>query len=144
TFTVYMEDNGEPGVKSGDRLGVSYTCPSSGLANETAGMPAPPSTGTPLIHGNNQMHKAGTNSPPVANADTATTAEQTGVRISVLANDIAGPIDDAGQTLTITNVVQPAHGTVVINADGTITYTPSGYFSGTDSFAYTICDNGTT
>ena len=37
------------------------------------------------------------NSPPVANADTVATAEQSSVMIAVLANDIPGPIDDAGQ-----------------------------------------------
>src|SRR5205823_551594 len=81
---------------------------------------------------------------PVANADTVATAEQSSVMIAVLANDIPGPIDDAGQTLTVTGVTSPANGTAVINANGTITYTPSGYFNGTDSFTYTICDNGTT
>ncbi|NQV56338.1 MAG: tandem-95 repeat protein, partial [Rhodospirillales bacterium] len=35
---------------------------------------------------------------------------------------------------------QPAHGTVVINADGTVTYTPDANYSGSDSFTYTISD----
>jgi gliding motility-associated-like protein len=39
--------------------------------------------------------------------------------------------------------VQPAHGTVVVNADGTITYTPTSGYVGTDSVIYTICDNST-
>ena len=34
-------------------------------------------------------------------------------------------------------VTPPAHGTVVINADGGFTYTPKPNFNGTDSFVYT-------
>ena len=37
-----------------------------------------------------------------------------------------------------------ASGNVVLNADGTISYTPQTDFTGTDSFTYTICDNDTT
>jgi uncharacterized repeat protein (TIGR01451 family) len=136
TFTVYMEDNGEPGVQNGDRLEVSYSCPASG-----------PSTDAPLqilLHGNNQMHKAGANSPPVANADAAATAEKAAVNLNALANDIPGPVEDAGQALTVTAVGAPASGTAFLNGDGGITYVPAGYFNGTDSFTYTICDNGTT
>jgi hypothetical protein len=34
----------------------------------------------------------------------------------------------------------PANGTVVNNADGTITYTPDPDYNGPDSFDYLICD----
>ncbi|MEN9466155.1 MAG: hypothetical protein RL081_156 [Pseudomonadota bacterium] len=34
----------------------------------------------------------------------------------------------------------PANGTVVVNADGTFTYTPNANFTGADSFTYTITD----
>jgi uncharacterized repeat protein (TIGR01451 family) len=142
TFIVYMEDNGEPGVQSGDRLGVSYACPPTASVIEVPD--TLPTRGSPIIHGNNQMHKAGANSPPVANADTASTAEKTAVTINVLTNDIPGPVEDSGQTLTVTTVGAPANGTTTLNANGTITYSPTGAFNGTDSFVYTICDNGTT
>jgi hypothetical protein len=40
--------------------------------------------------------------------------------------------------------VQPSNGTVSVNtASCTITYTPNAGFFGTDSFTYSICDNGT-
>jgi gliding motility-associated-like protein len=39
-------------------------------------------------------------------------------------------------------VVKPAHGTVVLNADGTFIYTPNALYNGSDEFAYEICDNG--
>lgn len=79
--------------------------------------------------------------PPVANDDTATTAEDTPVTISVLSNDL----DPDGGALTVIAVVQPAHGQATINAGTTITYTPDPGFNGTDSFAYTARDpNGDT
>ncbi len=82
------------------------------------------------------------NRPPVANADTAATVGTTPVRITVLANDS----DPDGDPLTVTATTSPARGSVVINADRTVTYTPSARFYGTDTFSYTIGDGrgGTT
>lgn len=73
--------------------------------------------------------------PPSANADTATTFENTAVRIDVLANDT----DPDGDRLTLTGFRQPSHGTVLANTDGTLQYTPAAGFVGSDSFTYTIC-----
>ena len=82
------------------------------------------------------------NRPPVANADTAATVGTTPVRITVLANDS----DPDGDPLTVTATTSPARGSVVINADRTVTYTPSARFQGTDTFGYTLSDGrgGTT
>ncbi|MGE4259254.1 MAG: beta strand repeat-containing protein, partial [Candidatus Babeliales bacterium] len=84
------------------------------------------------------------NDPPVANDDTFTVAEDSGsTALNVLGNDSILP--DAGETLTVTSVTQPAHGTVVINPDGTVSYTPDADYNGADSFTYTISDgNGGT
>ncbi|WP_236642010.1 Ig-like domain-containing protein [Dokdonia sinensis] len=73
---------------------------------------------------------------PDAEDDTATTDEDTPVDISVLDNDDLGT-----EPTTITDVTDPANGTVTINADGTITYTPDPDFNGTDTFEYTITDD---
>ncbi len=76
------------------------------------------------------------NDAPVANDDTATTDEDTAVDIDVLANDS----DIDGDTLVVDAVTQPANGSVVVDADGTVTYTPNPDFNGTDTFTYTVCD----
>jgi VCBS repeat-containing protein len=78
------------------------------------------------------------NQPPVAVDDAAVTAEDTPVIIAVLANDS----DPEGNALLITGTTAPAHGAVVVNGDGTITYTPASLYHGADSFRYTI-DDGT-
>jgi hypothetical protein len=69
---------------------------------------------------------------PVAVDDSATTTVGTPVTITVAAND-TGP---AGPPALGT---PPPNGTVVVNADGTVTYTPGVGFTGVDTFAYQIC-----
>ena len=68
--------------------------------------------------------------------DYANTDENTSVTISVLDND-TDPDNDA---LTVTDVTSGQYGTVVINNDNTITYTPNDNFSGSDAFSYTVSD----
>src|SRR5206468_4264314 len=56
---------------------------------------------------------AAVNDAPVANADAATTAEDTPVTIAVLGNDT----DVDGDTLSVSGVGAPSHGGAVANAD---------------------------
>ncbi|NEP50516.1 MAG: tandem-95 repeat protein [Moorea sp. SIO3C2] len=74
--------------------------------------------------------------PPTAVDDTATTDQNTAVEINVLANDS----DPEGDPLTVTIDQQGGNGTATVNADGTITYTPNGDFTGTDTFTYQLSD----
>ena len=48
--------------------------------------------------------------------------------------------DIDGDELSVVNVTTPANGTVEINEDGTVTYTPNQNFTGVDTFEYTISD----
>jgi VCBS repeat-containing protein len=79
------------------------------------------------------------NSRPHAVADTASTSEDIGTTIDVLANDTDRNLG-AGDVLTVSDYTQPAHGTVVLNPDGTFNYTPNENFHGTDEFSYTVSD----
>jgi CshA-type fibril repeat protein len=76
-----------------------------------------------------------TNPGPVADGDAATTPEDTPVTVAVLANDN----DPDGDPLTVT-AASVANGTVTINADGSLTYTPNAHFNGTDTISYTVSD----
>ena len=60
---------------------------------------------------------------------------------SLTANDT--DLESDNQTVNTTPVTTPAHGTVVINTDGTYTYTPDQDFVGNDQFLYQTCDDGT-
>ena len=73
--------------------------------------------------------------PPVAVSDSASTVQQTPVTIPVLQNDS----DPAGGTLTVIAATVPAsEGTVVINPNGTLTFTAAAGFEGTATVSYTI------
>ncbi|MFQ5648304.1 MAG: tandem-95 repeat protein [bacterium] len=80
------------------------------------------------------------NTPPAAVADNGATSENTPVTLDVLANDT----DDG--TLVVSSVVvvtQPGNGTAVASVTtGEITYSPNNSFTGTDSFGYTVQDDG--
>nr|WP_295702717.1 Ig-like domain-containing protein [Lapillicoccus sp.] len=73
--------------------------------------------------------------------DSATTKPVTPVIIAVLGNDSS----NTGRPLGLPTVVTgPTKGTVVVNGDGTITYTPRAGTSGTDTFTYQVCDTSPT
>ena len=80
---------------------------------------------------------AGSNVSPVAGDDAATTSEDTAVTIGVLANDS----DADGDAVAVASVSAPSHGTAVVNAEGTIAYTPAADYSGSDSFTYIATDS---
>lgn len=73
---------------------------------------------------------------PVARDDSATTPEDTPCDIPVLANDSAAN----GKTLSITSVSQPANGSVTLNSDSTVRYSPQTDYFGTDGFTYSVSD----
>ena len=76
------------------------------------------------------------NDPPVAVTDNVTTAEDAALTVDARANDS----DPDGDTTSITAVGTAFHGTVVINGNGTLTYTPAANYDGTDWFNYTLTD----
>lgn len=57
--------------------------------------------------------------------------------------ETATPIlkNDTGDVLSATLNTNPAHGSVLVNPDGTFTYTPANGFTGSDSFTYTATDS---
>lgn len=75
------------------------------------------------------------NLPPVAVNDSASTAPNTAVSISPLANDS----DPGADPITITSVGTPSHGSVTLNG-ATVTYTPAAGYTGSDTFTYAISD----
>ena len=79
-----------------------------------------------------------TNQPPVANPDSATTAQNTAVTIAastLLANDT----DANGDILGLTGVSNPVNGSVTFS-NGNVIFTPSTNFTGNASFDYSISD----
>ncbi len=64
------------------------------------------------------------------------TAPGRAVTVNVLDNDR----DANGDVVYVDGTVQPIHGRVVDNGDGTLTYTPDPGFAGTESFEYWVTD----
>jgi hypothetical protein len=82
----------------------------------------------------------GQNEAPVANDDGATTGEGLPVSINVIANDTDG--DGAIDPASVTITSGPSNGGADPESDGTVTYTPDAGFAGTDTFTYTVVDDG--
>lgn len=118
TFTYKVTDTGDPAGTPGNQL-------SSDVKTVTI-------TVTPV------------NDPPVAQDDSATApayVDDTSVtRINVLGND-SDPVEH--NAIHVKSVGQAQHGQVSINSDGTLGYLPDDGYLGSDSFSYTIEDNGT-
>lgn len=80
-----------------------------------------------------------TNDPPIAVNDNVETSVDTPVTIAALANDLD---PDGNETLvspTLTGAA--ANGIVLVNPDGTFSYTSNPGFIGEDTFTYQVCDN---
>ncbi|MGI2935857.1 tandem-95 repeat protein [Vibrio diabolicus] len=78
---------------------------------------------------------------PVADivADKATVVEDTPTIINVLVNDT---FDGDDKVVSLDTNKGPANGTVSVNPDGTVTYTPNDNYHGADSFTYIVTSGG--
>jgi hypothetical protein len=82
----------------------------------------------------------GGNASPVAIADTWTTMEE--IALSVPAPGVLGNDSDAnGDSLVASIASGPKGGSLLLNADGSFTYTPSLDFAGADTFDYLVSDH---
>ncbi|HCG7968638.1 TPA: tandem-95 repeat protein, partial [Vibrio parahaemolyticus] len=78
---------------------------------------------------------------PVADieADKTTVVEDTPTIIKVLGNDT---FEDDGKVVSLDTNNGPANGTVSVNPDGSVTYTPNDNYYGADSFTYIVTSGG--
>ncbi|MBE4445282.1 tandem-95 repeat protein, partial [Vibrio parahaemolyticus] len=78
---------------------------------------------------------------PVADivADKTTVVEDTPTIIKVLGNDT---FEDDGKVVSLDTNNGPANGTVSVNPDGSVTYTPNDNYVGKDTFTYIVTSGG--
>lgn len=149
TFVLTSDNSGlfstQPAVSSAGTLTFRSANNTSGVANVTIflrdnGSSTPPNSNASSTQ-TFVITVRSVNDAPNAVADFYSTSSNTPVSANLRSNDS----DTENNTLTVvtTPVVQPAKGTVVINASGVFTYTPIAGSSGEDTFTYEICDNGT-
>ncbi|OGV74539.1 MAG: hypothetical protein A3K19_08495 [Lentisphaerae bacterium RIFOXYB12_FULL_65_16] len=116
-------------------LRLSFAANASGTANITV---RAADSGGARVNDTFTVDVTAVNDAPVASDDAAQTTAETAVVIDVLANDTHV---DNGQSLTVTPSALPLHGHV--SSNGTyITYRPSPFFTGEDSFSYEVEDDG--
>lgn len=75
---------------------------------------------------------------PTAVDDTASVTAGETAKVSVTANEYAGTYSLDASSVSVT--AQPSNGSVTVNADGKIDYTPRAGFVGEDNFSYQVCD----
>ena len=81
------------------------------------------------------------NVPPVSVADVYATDFETDLEVDVSSGVLSNDTDaDVGDVLSAVLVSDASNGTLVLNSDGSFTYTPDADFSGTDSFDYVAND----
>lgn len=115
---------------------ISYTPDAN--ANGTDSFDVIPSDGTTDLGTETfSITVASVNDAPAGTNDAVTTDEDSAVTIDVLANDSDVDLD----ILSVDGVTQGANGSVSINPDDTLTYTPNANFNGVDSFTYIVSDN---
>ncbi|MFC4701140.1 tandem-95 repeat protein [Glaciecola siphonariae] len=137
----------------GDTLSISNLSTSNGTVSINPDgtlnfVPAPDYTGPVTITYNVDDGNGGSvpvtvtvnvspvNDPPVANADSATTTEDTAVTVNLLANDS----DPDGDTIQVANA-SSNDGTVSVLPSGDVVFTPNPNFNGTAIINYTVVDS---
>ena len=139
TVTVTAPNHGGTAVVNTTSGLITYTSAANFTGTETFNYTVTDSNGQVSTPATITINVGTTiNIAPVANNEVTTTLETTAVNIPVLSVDL--PVSTFNvSSLAITT--QPAHGSVVLNGDGSVTYTPAGTFIGGDEFQYTIGDN---
>ncbi len=85
-----------------------------------------------------------TNTSPIARVNSYTTTKNTPLNVAVALGVLADDTDADGDSLTATIVASPTHGTISLNANGSLLYTPTVGYSGSDSFGYRASDGSAT
>ncbi|MBT8448533.1 MAG: cadherin-like domain-containing protein, partial [Gammaproteobacteria bacterium] len=78
--------------------------------------------------------------PIVAVFDSTSTLENTDVNINIQLNDTNNTATSPLNVVVLDSLLN--NGSVSVNIDGTVTYTPNANFNGIDSFYYQVCSDG--
>jgi gliding motility-associated-like protein len=126
----------------------TYTPDSNWIGDDTFcivicdnGVPTACDTGLVIVH----VYPIDTTQFVLANNDVEHTPGNTPVVINVLVNDTFGPFPGnvlTGDSIFVSSVDKPVHGSAVIDSNGNVIYTPDNGYCGVDSFHYVLSDNG--
>src|SRR5690606_25711677 len=80
------------------------------------------------------------NDAPIVGDDEYAIGEDEVLTIDAGSGVLGNDSDPDGDSLTASLVTGPEHGSLMLNEDGSFTYTPDADFHGTDSFTYVASD----
>lgn len=80
------------------------------------------------------------NCPPNTTEDSYTTVEDSTLAVTIADGLLANDIDLEGDAITVSVASQPAHGSVMLEPDGSFNYSPRPDFFGIDRFDYVASD----
>jgi VCBS repeat-containing protein len=80
------------------------------------------------------------NDAPAAAADSYATAEDTTLELAAAAGVLSNDSDVEGDAFSAAVVSGPAHGSLELGGDGSLSYTPERDYNGSDSFSYEASD----
>ncbi|MGV0795174.1 Ig-like domain-containing protein [Mycolicibacterium sp. XJ1819] len=103
-------------------------------------LPQPVLTAEPVVGPVPGERPVAGNTPPVADDDSYTVAEDTTLKVSAGNGLLTGDTDANRNKLRVHSYTAPANGTVSVSANGALTYTPDADYHGTDTFTYTVTD----
>ena len=86
------------------------------------------------------MHGVGANGAPVALSDSYSTPEDLILLVDQSTGVLLNDTDPENDLLSASLVTGPANGSILLNSNGSFTYTPDADFSGDDTFAYQTSD----
>lgn len=125
-----------PGTRAA--VAIPATAGAAATGQPVAGLVAYGAGADPVPSNDSALASFKANEAPRATADSADTTNGTAVGVRVRDND-TDP-DGAVGDLVVAISTQPAHGTAVVQANGTVTYTPVLGWAGSDAFRYSITD----
>lgn len=129
--TLQVDGNGDGKVNRGDTIRHTVTIGNTGdMATSGASFSDTVGSGVTLVPGSIRTTAVAIDDAYSVNEDQLLDVAAPGV----LDNDI----DPDGDLLTATQVTGPSHGTLLLNANGSFTYTPEGNYNGSDSFTYKV------
>jgi len=127
-----------------DQSGLAvFTCDGTKLAAVYGEDPSTAVTGSPSWDVGSTIQPFCKQKLIFANDDYARTLVSQPVTIPILLNDFGFLAVIDPSSVSTTALLQPKHGVVTINANGTILYTPNAGYSGKDTFEYSVCSTPT-
>lgn len=81
---------------------------------------------------------------PVVSNSSYSTDEDVALTVAAADGVLKNASDPEGKAIIASLVTAPAHGTLVLNTNGSFVYTPAANFNGTDSFVFTVADQWNT